>query len=368
MKRVLIEHKMGFAELSRPWDELLNAARTRNIFLTWEWLYSWWETYGSGTAALHVLAWYDDDRLVAILPAWIEQRRRWAAGPVTRHLRFLGTGEVYSDFLDLIVLGSHEAAVLADLADYLANANAWDVAEFTDMSANAAILQLDGRSGLRTFARAEGGVCPVTTLEGDWDSFLASLSRKMRHEVRSDLKKLRGSGEIEHRIAGRDLPLAEAMDEFVRLHQDRFVQRGEPGNFSSPRFTAFHQAAAARLLARGWLNLEFLAVNGANVACRYQFRYDDAVYDYLPGFDTRWSRQSVGVVLLGMSVKAAIDAGLRRFEFLRGREDYKYRWRAVDQELHALRIARRSLRPTLVFQALRFELLARAWLKRQLGR
>ncbi len=55
------------------------------------------------------------------------------------------------------------------------------------------------------------------------------------------------------------------------------------------------------------------------------------LFYYLGGFDPALRAASPGAVLLARVAEEAIRSGLRRLDFLRGREAYKYAWGAVDR-------------------------------------
>src|SRR6185503_7976477 len=77
------------AALEAEWNELLARSASDTVFLTWEWLWSWWEIYG-GEVEPCVATVREHGRLVAAAPCMIEDRRRF--GLAFRQLAFIGTG------------------------------------------------------------------------------------------------------------------------------------------------------------------------------------------------------------------------------------------------------------------------------------
>ena len=59
MKLVEIRDEADWDRLESGWNELLEASASKTIFLTWEWLRSWWSAYGRG-GGIWILAAYDD--------------------------------------------------------------------------------------------------------------------------------------------------------------------------------------------------------------------------------------------------------------------------------------------------------------------
>ena len=72
------------------------------------------------------------------------------------------------------------------------------------------------------------------------------------------------------------------------------------------------------------------AVAGRTAGVYYGLLHRRRAYAYLGGFDPDFAHESPGVVLIGHAIAEAADEGAEQFDFLRGREDYKYRWGAED--------------------------------------
>ena len=51
---------------------------------------------------------------------------------------------------------------------------------------------------------------------------------------------------------------------------------------------------------------------------------------------------SPGVLMVHGLIERAMDQGIRRLDFLRGNESYKYAWGAIDEPIQRLLIRRRN--------------------------
>ena len=82
----------AFYRLRQEWDSLLNTSPQGTIFLTHEWLGSWWSVFGKGRRLRVLLAYNQEGRLVGGVPFYI--RLRWVKRllPI-REMRFVATGE-----------------------------------------------------------------------------------------------------------------------------------------------------------------------------------------------------------------------------------------------------------------------------------
>ena len=81
----------------------------------------------------------------------------------------------------------------------------------------------------------------------------------------------------------------------------------------------------------GWLQLAFLEVGGQKAAAYLNFDFNNQVWVYNSGLDFSFRELSPGWVLLGYLLKWANENQRSEFDFLRGNEDYKYRFGAVDR-------------------------------------
>ena len=90
--------------LAPTWNVLLERSRSNTIFLTWEWVYTWWQIYGEGRR-LHVLVVEGEAvGIVGIAPLMKVRSRVLGLLPV-EEARFIGDGgDVTPEYLDLFDL------------------------------------------------------------------------------------------------------------------------------------------------------------------------------------------------------------------------------------------------------------------------
>src|SRR5204862_7414213 len=104
------------------WNELAQGVPFRQL----DWLETWWRHYGcrengqpkSNHELFLLTVWDGDNQLVGVAP-WY--RIRSASG--SRVIRFLGDGEVCSDYLSVLCQSETEDSVTGTLAEWLAAAN-----------------------------------------------------------------------------------------------------------------------------------------------------------------------------------------------------------------------------------------------------
>ena len=120
--------------LRDSWNQLLRSSQSNNIFLTWEWVSTWWRVFCQGQRLAVIIAREADGSIVGIAPLKINYKKykRFLA---VRSVEFIGYGgEVIPEYLDFIILkGKEKICVKAFLKFILSCSDFWDLLYLTDM-------------------------------------------------------------------------------------------------------------------------------------------------------------------------------------------------------------------------------------------
>jgi CelD/BcsL family acetyltransferase involved in cellulose biosynthesis len=242
-------------------------------------------------------------------------------------LEFLGTGEAGSDYLDLIVRRGHEADALRSIADCLRAQKL--TLRLTHLPPSSLASQLAQQLADRgwTSSSSDDGVCPIVDLSGHtFDSFLNTLGASHRANVRRRLRAIERQFDVRFdAITGSD-ERHEMLVALAAFHARRYEERGGSTAFSTSAVRAFHEAATLDALGRGWLRMYALRLDGRLAAVMYGFNYGSRFYFYQHGYDEQFSPLSVGLVLMALTIRAAVTDGAREFDMLWGTEPYKSLW------------------------------------------
>jgi CelD/BcsL family acetyltransferase involved in cellulose biosynthesis len=114
---------------------------------------------------------------------------------------------------------------------------------------------------------------------------------------------------------------------------------GQPGCFSSNRYTAFHSEVLRQLLAHRQLILFWIELDGKPFVVEYLMAGRDTVYHYQSGLDASRLNDSPGRLGTIVALQSAIEGGYRAFDFLRGDESYKAHFRAKPNPCLEIRAA-----------------------------
>ncbi|MEN6452391.1 MAG: GNAT family N-acetyltransferase [Thermoguttaceae bacterium] len=320
-------------------------------FRSWTWLSNWWRHYGprddgpTRTQLATLCVFDQDDTLVGIAPWYID--RSAVRGRV---LRFLGSGEVCSDYLGVLCQPGREGPVVEAIADFLVrsalddspDALHWDLLKLDGVDAEDVAMAELGRhlagSGCAIHRRPSAN-CWRLELPTDWESYTAALGKQQRRTVRRLERQLLDTERVTLHVVTRFDELTRAMDILVDLHQRRRRSLGEPGCFASPRFLAFHRDVVPELLRRGMVQLYWLEIDGRPAAAEYHLASGGVLYVYQAGVEPELLDQQPGNVINLAILRWAIERGYRAYDFLRGDEPYKARFGATPRPCVELQIA-----------------------------
>ena len=296
-------------EIVSAWDTtsqtFLAAVPLTGPFPTPPFLRAWESHFASPPAETSIVRSVD-----GALPIWIDQRtiRFQGEASVTDYHAPLGTS-IESN----VALLSETFAGFRFSFDSIPNDGRTPLLHALDqVSANVAVL--------------DHAATLVLDLPSDPDTWIASLSKKQRHEVR---RKQRRFDDIVGEPIYERRTDSEAFEAFLAMHR---AAPGKKAEFMTARAEAFFLT----LLTDVGASVDLLSVNGRPVAAAFGFADERAYYLYNSAYEPALADAAPGIVLLSAMIKRSISDGLTRFDFLKGNERYKYHLGAVERRLSTL--------------------------------
>ncbi|HKD38330.1 MAG TPA: GNAT family N-acetyltransferase, partial [Pirellulales bacterium] len=209
-----------------------------------------------------------------------------------------------------------------------------------------------------------GTNCWSVELPPTWDEFLASVHSSRRAKIRQSLRKYLDNGKVVCHVVVDPSEFDRRFETLIDLHQRRQRSLGRPGCFASKRFTKFHRDISRQFFALGKLCLMWTEMDGRPIAASYSLVGGETVYYYQTGLDPDAKKVAPGWLSMIGSLRAAIESGCTRFDFLRGDESYKISWDAQPRPTTETRIVARTTSGSLRDALLQARARARSWIKR----
>lgn len=330
-------HK-DFSELNaQEWNDLLKESVCDTPFLRHEYQRGWWEHRGGGewqNAQLILVSAREDGRLMGIAPLFIAEYE----GKPTLLLN--GSIEI-SDYLDLIVRMDDHSRFITGLLDFLASslADSWSAVDWynlPDSSPTLAAFKAESEKRDWTHLEEMYRPTPRIALNGDFDEYLSRVEKKQRHEIRRKMRRaIESERGVRWFISDMADPEAE-IDSFLKLMEQ---DQGKASFLRDP-MRAQMRDVIRTAHENGWLWLAFLEADGQRIAAALNFDYENKLWGYNAGVNRDFMDLSPGWVLLGFVLEWCCQNGRYEFDFMRGDEDYKYRFGGVNKYVMRTKLTR----------------------------
>ena len=324
-----ILHK-DFSEFSEStWNALVEQSIIDTPFSRHEYLSEWWKTLGGGEwnlAELVLVSATENDQLVGIAPLFL------ADYDGQRALMLVGSIEI-SDYLDLIVRADDHARFVSGLLDFLASpaANDWSALDWynlPDSSPTLAVLKAESEKRGWSHHEEIYRPTPRIPLNGSFEEYLSRIDKKQRHEIR---RKMRRAAESEKNVRFHILDSTADIESEMNAFFDLMVQDPNKEKFLHPEMREQMTVTIRNAFQRGYLWLAFLEVNGSKAAASLNFDYKNKLWGYNSGVGREHMELSPGWVLLAHVIQWCCENGRSEFDFMRGDEEYKYRFGGVNR-------------------------------------
>lgn len=329
----VIDNTEAFYALRNEWDELLLDSTSNTLFLTWEWMFTWWKHLADGRK-LNIITVRQEGLLIGIAPLTQASPNLSRMMPF-KYLEFIASGNVGSDYLNFILRRRHEEDALQAITRQISNQGS--MVELTRIEGTSSFAK-----EVPTVIRRFGGrsrelitnTCPYIDIrDHTWDSYLSSLSKRHQKNIHKRIRKVEREFNVELLHVTKDSDLQEAMVEFLDIHTAHWQSRDTVTALSNPRIASFHREFSELALHNGWLRLFQLRLDGDTAAAVYQFMYNRTYFYFQSALNSTYTRHSPGMILLALSIQQAITEGAQCFDLLHDNEQYKYLWTNTDRDL-----------------------------------
>ena len=323
-------------ELQLGWMKLAKNAALNNFFATWEFISSWWESYGEHTE-LFVITCRLKGELVGIAPLYRKITPGYA-GKHCRTLYLIGDGSDDVDGCQFLISPTSTPECLEVVLRFLSeHSEDWDLLDLNAMAedhARTLEAQIEARGWI---VRRQQIPHLVVSLPGTWESYLKKLSVNQRTNILRRLRKAEESFHLQLRYCDRPDEIDSLLDVLFGLHEARWRDLGKLRVQARQKF---YRTLCARSLTTGSLDLSILQDGDKPLAALLGFRSGDTRYQVLHGRDPELDAHSIGIVIHAMVLRQCMHDRLASFDFLSGADTYKLRLGSAGKQYSNLRVAR----------------------------
>jgi CelD/BcsL family acetyltransferase involved in cellulose biosynthesis len=295
------------------WESFLARVPRATCFHRYDWLATWWRTFGEGAQLYLLLLYNHSHMLVGVVPLYI--RSYGVKGMSFRIARWLGQGNgTLTDTLGpLFAPGYAHVGMQVALGYLYTHRHEWDMLAL----ARTPISFVDAIRAWKHTTNWQVAIVETTgwlyiRLPGNWATFYRTLSKNLRSNLpryRNRLQREGHSTQVEM-VTEPEAVLA-ALPQFFALHRLRSQaehMKRHTNYFASANSRKFMMSVSDALSRQQQIALACMRVDGHRVAMQMLLFQGDVMSLYFSGFDPQWSRYSV----MMLTTKASLEYAMAR--------------------------------------------------------
>ena len=344
--------------LSDIWNQVLKKSESNNIFLTWEWISTWWRHFGEGRKPL-ILLLKKEGNIIGIAPLmYTRQRIKFLNLGI---IEFIGTG--LSDYGDFILTKEKEECMNL-IFDFLEREPIkWDMMDLRHIpedSITAGLLHKLAEERSYKIIRKETS-CMYIPLSQTWEEYFGKLSSNRRYDLRRSLRRCNKNHSMYVKHIENIKDFEDSIDDFFNLYTKWLMERYKISSiFNIPLYKVKQFLIdLAQILFKtqadgeNLIDLSFLMIDQKPASSCYSFIYNKVFFAYMMPWDSLYSKYNIGNLHLMFLLEYSMKQGLKKFDFLRGNEPYKNRWNAFMKKNSKITFFRISLKGKLLHLLIR---------------
>ncbi len=200
--------------------------------------------------------------------------------------------------------------------------------------------QMANKSHLK-HAVIETEAAPSLNLPSSYEMYMDNLDRKNRHELRRKKRKIESQKGLLHNRVKDPEGVRNCIDLFIELHRKSSSSKQQ--FWEKKGVERFFRTITALFSTKGWIEFNVLNLEDDLAAILLNFVYNDEIHFYNIAFNPNYASFSPGIYLFNQSIQQAIEDNLRRADFLRGRERYKYYFGAKECKIMDFKLSKKEM-------------------------
>jgi Acetyltransferase (GNAT) domain len=316
-----------WAQLRGSWDTIVESQSSSisglDVTSTFTWAEALWDNH-LGRTGLEVLVAESDNRIEALVPYHLGSKtvhliRCRSLAPIT---------ELYSGRCGFLLREPRVEILEAVLNELREHMPSWDVFLFTlveDSPSDLLLRELERRDGLG-LEKISSQRSPYIVLDKPWEEYFVSLPRKFRWNLRNFEKKMKGAGEVSHRVFESGSDFDEFLSRMQEIEKASWKEEAGSSLTANPLQESFHARLLRAAADQGWFSGHVLEFRGEPVAYVYGLLYGNVFYDLKESYKSAHRDFGPGHVLKLSLMEQLFARHVAFYDYMGLCEEYKLRW------------------------------------------
>lgn len=338
-----------FSAMQDDWEQLLENCDCDPLFLSWNWMFSWWQQYSKQQDELLLLGAYDsNDSLVGLAPLYFHYEQELPLIPKLKRLELIGTRKggfngFRTEYLELIAHRDFADEIHQAFYSYIYTSLHFDEVYLQDIivgSTTELALQRESSQHPCYCREQSTSISYNVDTTHTFDEYVKGLGKNSRLQLFNRRKNLNALGELTVEHFSRDnfesiLPL------LTSFHSDRWEKNID--------YTP-HMEFVKRLCQHPDIEPTgvVLKLDEKVIGVTFDIYFSNRVYNIQVGFsDLSENKISMGMITLGYAIEAAFaNPKIHHYDLLAGTgkaSNYKSRIASEGASLTSKQYVRSSL-------------------------
>jgi len=328
-----------FEKLKKNWDDVYSADPNTTIFTSWAWLRGWIESTSYDWSIITVKP-NSISPCIAFMPIGIHSIRKFKFYYI--RMLFMG-GYPWSDHEGFVCLPEYVDKAIPAFANYIQKNIKWDTFIMQNVFDPRLDLFLKYISPKKfEVLELDSTSCPYVLLPDNWNQYLQkSISSTTRKNLKYYTKKIESFNEFRVIHAQAD-NLDNQIETLLTFYQTRWGPKSK--DILNSYITLFRRCFENNIL---WLTTIMDGTTPIAGLAAFLDHKMKIFTNYTPVFNNKFEKQSPGKVMIGYSIRYAIENGFRIYDFGAGNEEYKFSFGTAERFNKNVNIIRKTFKMKL---------------------
>jgi len=321
IEQIIITDHSILGGLRQEWNELV-ASRLGNLYMTFEWVTSLWESH-LGMRDTEFVILKAASQLQGIFPLTRQVVRKM-------HMPFCQYGLVtnnYGQNHNDLILFHHQSACMDSLLNYLREKR-WDIffvgSVPSDSKTILLLRELEGYYNYRLIKEPYVS-SPFLTLNGTWETFIERKSGNFRSDLQRKWNKTKHN-RTEFKIYSQPGDVDHILEEICKIESNSWKEDSKTSITTQPIAKKFYNIFLPKAAENGWLYVVIFYIDGKPAAYDMGILFANKYYMLKTSYDLEFKQWSPGTILRQFVIQELYKMNVGEHDFLGSDDAYKMRW------------------------------------------